>query len=95
MIEDDGPWLVDVPPGPVLPLWRLWLQNGVQLDGDHRWFVECRKPDCERAVPEGVRYCCTPCAVAAEGQYEISQHQANYNATWADRERALKDRFPT
>jgi hypothetical protein len=57
-----------VPPGPRVPLWRLWLRSGVQFDG--RWFVERGKPDCGRAVAEGVRFCCSPCADAAEGRLE-------------------------
>ncbi|MEV4079702.1 hypothetical protein AB0J43_05355 [Nonomuraea fuscirosea] len=94
MISDERPWLVDMPPGPVVPLWRLWLRNGAQFDGDGRWMVECGKPDCGRAVPEGVRFCCAPCAVAAEGRFEVDAHLVSCDALWAEREQALKERFP-
>lgn len=38
---------------------------------------KCEKPDCSRQVKEGVAYCCTPCAVAAAGKYEIDRHGEN------------------
>lgn len=34
----------------------------------------CDKPDCLRKVTVGTRYCCTPCGVAAEGEYEVHEH---------------------
>ena len=42
-----------------------------------RQLFKCLKPDCLRKVPEGVLYCCTPCATAAEGRYEIDAHSAS------------------
>ncbi|MFC5661343.1 hypothetical protein, partial [Streptomyces nogalater] len=69
MVGDEEPWLVDMPHGSAVPLWRLWLKHGVQIDG--RRFVECGRQDCVRAVPEGVTFCCTSCAVAAEGRFEL------------------------
>lgn len=39
------------------------------------WLLkECDKPDCRRRVKAHVAYCCPPCAVAAEGRYEIHAH---------------------
>ena len=35
---------------------------------------KCLKPDCMRKVKEGIAYCCSPCATADEGKYEIHEH---------------------
>lgn len=41
---------------------------------------KCLKPDCMRKVKEGVAYCCSPCATAADGKYEIHEH-----SEWCDK----------
>lgn len=69
---------------------RILLRScGVELDG--RWFVACGKPDCERAVPEGVRFCCQPCAVAAEKRCEIDRHSVSCDELWSVRESKLRE----
>jgi predicted phage terminase large subunit-like protein len=39
-------------------------------------YQKCRKPDCMRRISLGAPagYCCTPCADATDGQYEIHAH---------------------
>lgn len=48
-------------------------------------FHKCEKPGCFRQVKAGVIYCCTPCAVAAYGTYEIDRH-----SEWCDERHATR-----
>ncbi|WP_440100048.1 hypothetical protein [Streptosporangium sp. H16] len=92
MIGDGELWVVGGPMWPEESRARLLLRSGgVELDG--RWFVECGKPDCDRVVPESVRFCCTPCAVAAEGRYEIDRHSASCDSRGSEREARLRALF--
>lgn len=59
---------------------------------DLRELVKCRKPDCGRLVPKGTLYCCTPCAVAAEGRYEIDEHSDGCNVRFTERSKEEQDR---
>ncbi|MDP9843273.1 hypothetical protein [Streptosporangium lutulentum] len=80
MTYDIEPYLIDVDglekhrPTPSWP---------IRIDWDI--YYGCEKPDCERAVRKGVQYCCTPCAVAGEGKYEIEAHMASCDEKWAYR----------
>ncbi|GAA4209201.1 hypothetical protein GCM10022252_75370 [Streptosporangium oxazolinicum] len=47
-----------------------------------RW---CEKPDCDRLVRQGVKNCCTACAVAADGRYEIHAHSDGCDQRWEQR----------
>lgn len=90
---DEGVWLVDLDrcldDQLAEPLWQVLLRNnGVELEGPV--FRACGKPDCERAVPEGIVHCCTPCAVAAEGRYEIDQHAQGCDERWGARKSGLE-----
>lgn len=38
--------------------------------------VKCGKPDCFRRVTATVVFCCPPCAVAAEGTFEVGQYHS-------------------
>lgn len=46
---------------------------------------KCAKPDCFRQVKAGVVYCCTACAVAADGQFEVQEHSTGCNQRHTDR----------
>ena len=51
------------------------------------WMLkECDKPDCFRRVKASVVYCCAPCAVAAEGRYEVAEHSEGCEQGHAERE---------
>lgn len=63
--------------------------NGAVLEpdanaGSHQ---ECSKPDCTRRISLGAPrgYCCTPCAEAADGGYEIHAHSAGCDQRAAKR----------
>lgn len=50
------------------------------------WVLEkCAKPDCWRQVKAGVQYCCSECATAGEGRYEIHQHSTGCDQRHAER----------
>lgn len=46
---------------------------------------KCRKPDCMRKVKVGTLYCCSPCGIAAAGQFEIHEHSSGCDERSAER----------
>lgn len=50
-----------------------------------RGLGKCDKPDCFRLVKIGVSFCCAPCADAASGRYEVSEHSSGCDARHAER----------
>lgn len=46
---------------------------------------KCDKPDCWRQVKAHVAYCCSECAVAAEGRYEVHAHSEGCEQRHAER----------
>jgi hypothetical protein len=52
---------------------------------DNSGLRKCRKPDCMRKVKVGTDYCCSPCAVAAAGEYEIHEHSKGCNERTIER----------
>jgi hypothetical protein len=50
------------------------------------WVLKkCDKPDCWRQVKTNVQYCCSECATAGEGRYEIHQHSDGCEQRHAER----------
>lgn len=58
--------------------------------------VPCKNPLCERKTA-GALYCCSQCASAHEGRYEIHEdgplaHSEGCNARWSERQAPNTDR---
>jgi hypothetical protein len=49
---------------------------------------KCAKPDCFRLVSAASLYCCTACAQAAEGRYEIHESGPLGHSRWCDQRAA-------
>jgi hypothetical protein len=50
-------------------------------------YHKCGKPDCYRLVSPVSIFCCSPCAEASEGGYEIAQHSPGCDERAAERAR--------
>ncbi|MFI6485191.1 hypothetical protein ACIBH1_45285 [Nonomuraea sp. NPDC050663] len=84
--NDDRPVIADASSTPARPRWRILLEAGsLHLGGT--WLHECRKPDCDRAVPVNVLFCCPACSTADAGRYELDAHSGGCDETWVERQR--------
>lgn len=50
-----------------------------------RSLKSCDNPECQRRVPVGTLYCCSPCSFAADTQSEITAHSEGCNERHAQR----------
>ncbi|MBA2896424.1 hypothetical protein [Nonomuraea soli] len=80
---------VEPSPTPARPRWRLLLDAG-SLKVGGTWLHECRKPDCDRAVPVSMLFCCPACSTADAGRFAIDKHSDGCDETWAKRRRQIR-----